>query len=201
MIKKKIAITGGIGSGKSTVLQFLKEMGYPVFSCDELYREVIRSQSYIQKITGVFPNVIENGEINRKKLAAEVFSDEKKRKTLNLIAHPLIMQQLMKEMDAAENEFVFAEVPLLFEGNYEGLFDAVIVVQRKIEDRIRFICLRDGLTEQQAKERIASQFDYQAIEENLKFKQCNAYILLNELKKDALKFPLKRIISDIEKSK
>lgn len=201
MIKKKIAITGGIGSGKSTVLQLLKEMGYPVFSCDELYREVIRSQSYIQKITGVFPNVIENGEINRKKLAAEVFSDEKKRKTLNSIAHPLIMQQLMKEMDAAENEFVFAEVPLLFEGNYEGLFDAVIVVQRKIEDRIRFICLRDGLTEQQAKERIASQFDYQAIEENLKFKQCNAYILLNELKKDALKFPLKRIISDIEKSK
>ncbi len=201
MVKKKIAITGGIGSGKSTVLQLLKEMGYPVFSCDELYREVIRSQLYIQKIADIFPAVIENGEINRKRLAAEVFSDKKKREKLNATAHPLIMRQLMKKMDVIENKFVFAEVPLLFEGNYECLFDAVIVVQRKIEDRIRFVCLRDGLTEQQAKERIAAQFDYHAVESHPKFKQCNAYILLNETEKEALTIPLKKIISNIGESK
>ena len=73
-MKKLIAITGGIGSGKSSAAQFLLEMGYPVFSCDEIYREVILSPDYIQKVTTLFPECIVEGSIDKKILARIVFT-------------------------------------------------------------------------------------------------------------------------------
>ena len=72
---KKIAVTGGIGSGKSTVLTLLKNLGYPVFSCDEIYREITESQAYVKEIETLFPSCVENGTINRKALAEIVFND------------------------------------------------------------------------------------------------------------------------------
>ena len=111
---KKIALTGGIGSGKSTVLSILKQMGYPVYSCDEIYREILESQAYVKKVEALFPSCIESGRINRGKLAEIVFKDEEKRKKLNALAHPLIMKTLIERMESEPNLSV-AEVPLLWE--------------------------------------------------------------------------------------
>ena len=75
-MKKLVAITGGIGSGKSLALQFLRELNYPVFSCDEIYKEVIVSKEYIELLEKSFPNVVKNGQVDRTALAETVFNNE-----------------------------------------------------------------------------------------------------------------------------
>lgn len=162
---QKIAITGGIGSGKSCVLEEIKKHGYEGFSCDEIYKEVIRQKEYVEKIKDVFPSVVKNGKdgegIDRKELSRIVFQDEEALKQLNEIAHPLIMSALERKMNAAQGEYVFAEVPLLFEGNYQDIFDRVIVVLRDKKLRIEAIVRRDGVETREAELRIERQFDYE----------------------------------------
>ena len=190
-MKKLIAITGGIGSGKSSASRFLLEIGYPVFSCDEIYREVILSPSYIQKIASLFPKCVVDGNIDKKILAGIVFNDEEKLALLNGIAHPLIMDALFKKMQACKEDIVFAEVPLLFEGNYENKFDSVIVIIRDIEMRIRSIMVRDGITKEEALNRIAVQFDYE--NSNGRFKNCNAILIENNGTIEELKIKIQKL--------
>ena len=192
-MKKKIAVTGGIGSGKSSVLAYLGEMGYPIFSCDEIYREMIDSPQYIERIAKAFPACITDGKIDRKKLAETVFKDKEKLCILNEIAHPLIMAQLLKEMEECSSNVTFAEVPLLFEGNFENLFDGVIVVVRNKEERIQAIIQRDGLTAREATERIAAQFDYDASSNQERLKKCNAIFIQNDGDFSRLKNQLKNL--------
>lgn len=176
---RKIAITGGIGSGKSCIINFIKELGYPVFSCDEIYKEVIREPAYILEVSTRFPDCVKNGEVDRRTLANLVFSDSKKREELNEIAHPLIMARLMQKMDECASVFSFAEVPLLFEGNFENLFDEVLVVNRSLTERIKAVCLRDGVPEEKACQRIASQFDYDSPSSQIRLKNCRAFVIEN----------------------
>ena len=190
-MKKIIAITGGIGSGKSSVAKFLSEMGYPVFSCDEIYQEVILSLDYIEKVTNLFPECIVNGRIDKKILAQIVFTDKSKLTRLNGIAHPLIMEKLFEKMYNCNQELVFAEVPLLFEGNYEDKFDSVIVIMRNKEKRIQSIISRDGITREQALNRINAQFDYD--NSNERFKNCNAILIENNGTIEELKTQIQKI--------
>ena len=124
-MRKKIAITGGIGSGKSLLLGFARELGYKAFSCDEIYKELLEKDFYIQALQRQFPIVVENGKINKRKLSEIVFNDKEKLKQLNEIAHPFILQELERQMNEAltETSLVFAEVPVLFENGYEEDFD------------------------------------------------------------------------------
>lgn len=168
--KAKIAITGGIGSGKSQAAKFIKALGFSVFSCDEIYKNVILSREYIEQVEKAFPESVVNKQIDRKILADIVFNDAQRRQTLNNIAHPLIMERLFRDMDDAPMELVFAEVPLLFEGNYQELFDFVIVIERDIAKRIESVKTRDGLSDKQILNRIQSQFDYSKIKETEYFK-------------------------------
>ena len=168
--KAKIAITGGIGSGKSQAAKFIKALGFSVFSCDEIYKNVILSREYIEQVEKAFPESVVNKQIDKKILADIVFNDAQRRQTLNNIAHPLIMERLFRDMDDAPTELVFAEVPLLFEGNYQELFDFVIVIERDIAKRIESVKTRDGLSDKQILNRIQSQFDYSKIKETEYFK-------------------------------
>lgn len=168
--KAKIAITGGIGSGKSQAAKFIKALGFSVFSCDEIYKNVILSREYIEQVEKAFPESVVNKQIDKKILADIVFNDAQRRQTLNNIAHPLIMERLFRDMDDAPTELVFAEVPLLFEGNYQELFDFVIVIERDIAKRIESVKTRDGLSDEQILNRIQSQFDYSKIKETEYFK-------------------------------
>ena len=193
-MKKKIAITGGIGSGKSSVLRILGEMGYPIFSCDEIYRDIIHTPTYIQKIEQVFPNCIIDGKIDKKALSALVFTDEEKLAQLNNIAHPFIMSQLLDKMDKCAEDVVFAEVPLLFEGNYENLFDKVIVVTRNMDDRIKSVIERDKISEEEVKNRISSQFDFDDKKNEKRLKNSNAVFLKNEEDLFTLKSKIAQLI-------
>lgn len=197
MAKIYVAITGGIGSGKSLVLQFLREMKFPVFSCDELYKQVIVSKEYIEKIEKLFPNAIKAGQIDRAKLSEIVFSDEEKRKQLNSLAHPLIIDLLLQNMKEAEGDIAFAEVPLLFEGNFENLFDNVIYITRERSQRVAAILQRDNISIEEAEKRIASQFDGTTEEGQKRLKNCNAKIIFNDKSKEELKREIFEIISHL----
>lgn len=159
--KIKIAITGGIGSGKSTVAKIISQSGYPVFSCDEIARNIFEEEFVVKQLSENFPSCVINGIPDRKKIADIVFSDREKLKILENITHPAIMQILDNKMQSVQERLVFAEVPLLFEGGYQNKFDKVIVVLRDLEKRIKATCERDGETFEKVERRINNQFNYE----------------------------------------
>lgn len=159
--KRYIAVTGGIGSGKSVVLAAAEELGFAVFSADAIAKDIYADPVVFSEVRNAFPYCIRNGSIDRRLLAEEVFSSPEKLAVLNAVTHPAIMQRLFEQMQAAEGYAVFAEVPLLFEGGYADRFDAVIVVKRPREERIRSVIERDGLCREQVLARIKNQFDYE----------------------------------------
>jgi len=196
-VKKRIAVTGGIGSGKSAVLDLLKEKGYSTYSCDEISKELFFEAEYIRRVEQAFPSVVKNGEIVREKLRALIFSDTEARMRLNEISHPIIMKRLLAQMDNDLGELVFAEVPLLFEGGFEKDFCETIIVKRKIKDRIAAICLRDKIGEGEALKKIRAQIDYDSEENAKRFRLMNAYLLENNGDLNDLKVGLETILSSL----
>lgn len=192
----KIAITGGIGSGKSTVAEYLRELGHIVFSCDEIYKSIILSPEYVEKVAKTFPECIENEKINRKLLANIVFQNKKKLQQLNAIAHPLIIEKLFSLMAHTQKQFVFAEVPLLFESHIEDKFDKIIVVERDQTLRMNSIAQRDGLTTNEIEDRMQSQFDYSKLKTS---KFDNLLILKNNDNLENLKNRILDLLNQIEK--
>ena len=193
---KKIAITGGIGSGKSAVLKILNEEGFPTFSCDEIYKEILFDKEYIRLISLTFPTAVKNDNIDKKVLAEIVFSDKNKREELDSIAHPMIMKKLFEKISQIDNGIVFVEVPLLFECGYTNMFDGVIVVQRSSEERIQSVMKRDGLDEGSVLARMNAQFDYSIFDENYNADK-NIRILYNDQSIEKLKENIKNIIIKI----
>ncbi len=170
---KKIAITGGIGSGKSLAGKYISQLGYDVFSCDSIYAEISQSTLYIKKVAQIFPDAVIHDKIDRKRLSQIVFNSPQKRRQLNEIAHPLIMQTLTEQMEKSKSELVFAEVPLLFEENYQSQFDYIFVVLRDLDKRIQALQIRDGASAEECLKRIQAQFNYdKAILDNVFPKNC-----------------------------
>ena len=159
--KKLIAVTGGIGSGKSAVLEHLRGLGFAVLSADAIARRIYEDKRVLRQVREAFPNCVCEGVVDRKKLAGAVFSDVRARQKLEAITHPAIMDRLFTQACSCAGDVVFAEVPLLFEGGYERLFDGVIVVMRPLASRVAAVIGRDGLTEQEVLARVQNQWDYE----------------------------------------
>lgn len=169
----KIAVTGGIGSGKSSVCQIIRSAGFPVLSCDEIYAELCADKKFLERLCEEFGNILlADGSLNRKKLSQIAFNDEAALKKLNNLTHPAIMEELF--LRASGHKLCFCEVPLLFEGGYQGCFDGAIVILRAEEERIKSVSLRDKISAQAAILRIKNQFNY----ENADFTQY--YVIHND---------------------
>ncbi len=194
---KKIAITGGIGSGKSLVRKIIMKRGFPVFSCDDIYAEVINSELYIREICRCFPSAIIDGKIDKKRLSEIVFQNDDARKKLNGIAHPLIMSQLFKQMDACAHEYVFAEVPLLFEGGFEDFFDEVIVVMRNKQNRINAVQVRDKLSKKEVLSRMDAQIDYDGETFETALQKGNVHLLFNDKDQNQLEKSVNELLTRI----
>ena len=190
----KIAITGGIGSGKSTVAEIIKEQGYTVVSCDEVYNELLCDKVFLNKLTSEFGDILDSeGKLDRKKLSATVFADETKLKRLNEITHPAIMEEVFRRMP--DEKVCFCEVPLLFEGGFEDRFDKVIVVLRDKELRIKAVENRDNIDEKTVKSRINNQLNY----ENTTFEKY--YVIHNNSDLANLRTKTLEAVADIIKNK
>lgn len=197
MEKQFVAITGGIGSGKTLASEFARELGYAVFSCDALYKEVILSSEYIAKVQAFFPEAVQNGRVDRKKLSDIVFNDAVKLQQLNNISHPLIMELLLQRMDMANGRIIFAEVPLLLEGGFEKLFHRVIYIYRSDTARVNAVMARDGCTLDEVKKRMNCQFNPFSESGESRLKNCNALLIENDGSPEDLKNKIKSLIDEL----
>lgn len=190
----RIAVTGGIGSGKSTVCRMIEELNYPVYSCDGIYSELLASPRFLKKLEEEFgSSIVRSGAVDRAALSAIVFSDNSKLNILNDITHPAIMEEAFKKMRG--HRLSFLEVPLLFENGFEKLFDGVIVVLRDLNERIDAVVQRDNLENKEIENRINSQFDYQ----NYDFSEY--YVIHNSGSLEDLKVKTNEILKKIENLK
>ena len=139
----KIAVCGGIGSGKSAVMECLKELGYLTRKADDINAELFYDDKYLRLLFAAFPEVqLPDGSVDKAELRKQIFKDKAKRIMLNSISHPLIKKRI-EEMP--ENP-LFVEVPLIIESNMRDCFDEVIFVKTSKRKRISRLLSRPGLT-------------------------------------------------------
>ena len=156
---KVIALTGGIGAGKSLVANYFFSLGAEVIDADQLARQAIErgSDGFDQVISVFGDEILQDGDINRRALGEIVFSDPDKRKKLESIIHPIVQQALADaRKELTENQILIYEIPLLVETNAADKFDLVITVEAPMQSRIERLRNR-GLYISEIERRIANQ--------------------------------------------
>ena len=154
-----IGITGGTGSGKTTLLNAVKKLGGTVIDCDAVYHWALQwDTEMLRSIEAHFPGTVTDGHLDRKKLGGIVFSDEAKLQALNAITHPAVKREVLRRV-CPEPSLVAIDAIGLFEGGLAELCDVTVAVTAPVEDRVKRIMARDGISEEYARNRIASQHD------------------------------------------
>ena len=154
-----VALTGGIGSGKSTVGQIFAQLGATVIDSDQLARDVIERGSigFNEVVAKFGDDILKNGEIDRQILASLIFRDPAKRAELEQITHPLIRKAFTKVVSSASpDSIVINQIPLLVESNHDYKFDHIITVSASESIRTDRLIKR-GLTNEQIKQRMQAQ--------------------------------------------
>ena len=168
----KVAITGTIGSGKTFVSDYLRSKDLYVFDCDKYNAYLLDTNNdVLNKILDSFPKSVNHLCINKKMLAKEVFNNDDKRKKLESIMHPYIIDKIKEE--ASLHDLFIAEVPLLFEAGLESFFDIIILIVAN--DKISRLRLNEkGYSDEDIKSRMASQLPIE-----IKMKRANEIIYNN----------------------
>ena len=159
----KVAITGGIGSGKSTLCKILQEMGYTVISSDAVCAELYRDVDFCHHIGVALGLNFDGSYESKKRLSDIVFQDKDKLQKLNSIVHPSVYREIERKL-SREKGLCFVEVPLLFESGGERHFDHVVIVMRDEKERVRSTALRDGISDDDVYRRIKNQVNYEKID-------------------------------------
>lgn len=157
-----VGLTGGIGSGKSTVAEMIRARGIPVLDADALAREVVApGEPAHAEIAAAWPEVLgPGGEIDRRKLAARVFADPPARARLEAITHPRIQERALaraRALEAAGHRLAFYEASLLVETGRHRDFDALVVVTATEEQQLARAQARDGSSREEALGRLRAQ--------------------------------------------
>jgi len=161
--KLRVAITGGIGSGKSLVSRFFEKEGYPVIKADEIAKELMQNNEQVKKklIKSFGSKVFSDGVLNTKYLSDEVFSDQEKLDVVNAIVHPptikMIETLFRKFFD--KHDIVFVESALIFEAKLSRMFDHIILIYSDEIIRIKRVISRDDTTEEKVKARMQFQIN------------------------------------------
>lgn len=160
----KIGVTGGIGSGKSTVSQRLQDLGAVIIDADKVAREIVEpGQPALKELDAAFAGVLnEDGTLNRAELARQAFATPEATEKLNSITHPRIREStnaLFAQAEQAGEDVVVYDMPLLIENGETSRVDHVLVVDAPDEVRVRRLVESRGLYESDAKARIKAQID------------------------------------------
>ena len=152
-----IGITGGSGCGKTTALNVIRDMGGLILDCDAIYHQLLNTDAQmLAAIEARFPGTVENGALNRKKLGAIVFADEKALLDLNAITHGAVKKEVLRQLES-KPKLAAIDAIGLFEGGLAELCHVTVAVIAPEEDRVRRLMARDGISEEYARSRIAAQ--------------------------------------------
>lgn len=160
--KQIIGLTGGTGSGKSTVAQQFAKAGVDTIDADQLSRQVcMPGHPCLREIVEAFgPEMLdEKGELRRKALGEVVFSDREKRELLNGITHKYILEEIHRLIEESDHKVVLIDAALIYETGVDEMCDQVVAVVADVDNRASRIAERDGLTMEQARKRILAQHD------------------------------------------
>ncbi len=156
-----IGITGGIGSGKSTVGQIFKILGIPLFEADLVAKTLINSNQEVRNgLIQLFGREIygSDNRINRKMLANLIFNDDNLLKKVNQLVHPAVRNEFTNWMKLQDSEYIIHEAAILFESGFYKMMDYNILVSAPEEMRIERVCKRENITPEKVRERMAKQW-------------------------------------------
>ena len=174
-----IGITGGTGCGKTTLLELIRYAGGLVLDCDAIYHCLLETDGeMLAAIEARFPGVVENGCLDRKRLGAIVFADEQALLDLNRITHAAVKREVLCKLQSCPKLAAIDAIGL-FEGELAELCDVTVAVTAPVEDRVRRLMARDGISEEYARSRIAAQH------EDGWFRERCTYVLTNSGSMDA----------------
>ncbi|AGF73898.1 dephospho-CoA kinase [Bartonella australis AUST/NH1] len=148
---KIIGLTGSIAMGKSTVADFFKQAGIPVFSSDEAVHELYKSEPVLSLMARTFSNVVEDGQVNRLKLSKILINNSEGLQALEKVIHPLVLIKEKEFIDTARqqgNKLIVLDIPLLFETNSENRVDSVVVVSAPSAIQRKRVMTRPNMDEE-----------------------------------------------------
>ncbi len=162
----KIGLTGGIGSGKTTVTELFSSLGIPIIDADLIAREVTApGQPALPEISRLFGGqIVDNsGQLKRRELREIIFSNPEKRQQLEAILHPLIRQRILeKSSDASHNApYCILSIPLLLENHWQSAVERVLVIDTPEQQQLQRTMQRDHIDEKSARAILGSQMSRQ----------------------------------------
>ena len=166
MIKKRkpgltLGVTGGIGSGKTSVCRVFDVLGVPVFSADREAQEIMKTDNVIiGKINSIIgKDLYINGSLNRKELATIIFNDSTLLEKVNSVVHPAVFDRFRKWVSEQTTPYVIMEAAILFESGASKYVDKIATVIAPVEQRVERVILRNKLSREEVLERMRNQMD------------------------------------------
>lgn len=183
----RIGITGGIGSGKTTVARIFEVLGIPVYYADDAAKRIMNEDETLKKeiIKNFGEQSYINGKLNREYLGSIVFKDKGKLAVLNALVHPATIRNSNAWMKCQKTAYAIREAALIFESGVQAQLDYVIGVSAPVELRMQRAMQRDNLTREQVMERMDRQ-----INETIKMRLCD-FVIVNDEKKPVIPQVLK----------
>ena len=160
MTTLKIALTGGIACGKSSVSQIFKKLGVPIIDLDVLARTVVepKSQGLIELVAHFGEGILNNDKaLNRQALRHQLFENSENQQIIEKILHPKILEKMQTDIKKLNTQLVIVEVPLLVEQNLSPLFDRAIVVDCSEQNQLKRLLNRENMDENLAKSMVSAQ--------------------------------------------
>ncbi len=157
---KVIGLTGMSGAGKSTACKLFREAGFRIIDCDGVCREIVKKgKPCLKEIASEFGKGIltSEGELNRRLMGKIIFSDLNKRIKLNGIMYPYVSYSVIKGIVFSDSEYTVLDAPTLFESGLEDICETIVSVAADKDILISRITARDGITEEEAEDRLGSQ--------------------------------------------
>ena len=161
----KIGVTGGIGSGKSTVCSIFESIGVPVLYADDIAKDISSSDSIIRKNLITLLGILAfqtDGSLNRSFIASKIFFDKSLRQKIEAIIHPRVEKEILRRIKEEANRgqsIVIVEAALIYEVGLDKKLDSVVVVDAEESECISRVCKRDAVSKDEVRSRIASQLD------------------------------------------
>ena len=156
----RVGLTGGIGSGKTTVAKIFKQLGVPVYFSDDRAKDLMLNNQFLREsLISVFGDkVIINGFLNRSYIASKVFTNPKELIKLNALVHPFVQRDFDLWSASQDSFYVLKEAAIIFETGADKLLDKVVLVESPEDLKVSRIMIRDGMTEKEVLKRMSIQW-------------------------------------------